>query len=222
MSGPLRIAVPSPTSRLHSVVTEAVGPALQAAGGTPHAMSPVSRTLVERLESGDTLVHCRGTDVPVLIARGFADLGFTGYDMAVEAALSTGRALDMRSLAPARPSYVCYATVPGRTPVRRLYTEYPATAGRWARATRGLRDAEVVELHGSLEGVVRSDPEAAAFVLVTTGETLDANGLLDRTPILATDLCLVRREHEPAEWDGLPAADLPVLPMPRFCQEAAA
>ncbi|WP_030548631.1 hypothetical protein [Streptomyces albus] len=105
-------------------------------------MSP--RTLVERLESGDTLIHCRGTDVPVLVARGIADLGFTGYDMAVEAALSTGRALDIRSLAPARPSCVCYATAPGHTPVRRLCTEYPATAGRWARATRGPRDTEVV------------------------------------------------------------------------------
>ncbi|WP_158711117.1 hypothetical protein [Streptomyces albus] len=46
--------------------------------------------------------------------------------------------------------------------------------------------------------------------------------MLDRTPILATDLCLVRREGEQAEWGGLPVADLPVLPMPRFCRETAA
>lgn len=219
MTRPLRIALPSATSRLHAVVAQTLSGVLDMDGRAGEATRPTGRrALTRELASGDTVVHCRGTDVPMLVARGIVDVGFTGYDMSVEAVLTTGRDLDVRSLSPARTSFVCFATVSGRSPIRRLYTEYPATARRWARATSGLRSAEVIPLHGSLEGLVHADPESAAFVLVTSGETIEANGLDLCTPILATDMCVVRRAADCVPLQGFPVDDLPRLTMPRFCQ----
>lgn len=217
MTRRLRVVAPSDTSRLYPVVADVLAHTLVSEPAT----ASKRRSLVRQLTSGDVLINCRGTDAPLLVARGLADIGLTGYDMAVEAVLATGQDLEIRSLAPARASFVCYATVPGRTSIRRLYTEYPHTAARWARSTRGLHDVEVIPLHGSLEGLAREDPDAAAFVLVTTGETLEANGLLEKTPLIATDLCLVRRRDDSAEFDGLAMNSLPLLALPDFCAETA-
>jgi ATP phosphoribosyltransferase len=223
----MRIALPSLSSRLHTVAMSRLSDVLY-----EHVDLPADRCLSipSRLESGSTVIFCRGTDIPMLVASGRADIGFTGYDMAAEAVLSTGRPLDVRTLGESRPSYVCFARPKGRARIRTLYTEYPNLAARWIAATDEYRNSEVVAVHGSLEGLAFADPYGAAFVLMTTGQSLSDNHLDDVVPILGTDLCVVRR---PDGNTGVPSqgrdgtdsplvdnsaiADLPILELPAFC-----
>jgi ATP phosphoribosyltransferase len=211
---PLRIAVPSPTSRLHSVAAEALNSLL----GRP--TSPSGRVLLEPLGGGTQLVYCRGTDVGVLVALGVADVGLTGYDMIAEAAASGIRASPLIwSLAPARTSYVCLVKPESRKQVRRIYTEYPGLTRAWLACSDIFGGAEVVTLHGSSEGVIALDKQSAGVILVTSGETAQANGLDMRLPLMATDLCLAAREEPAARLGRLDMAALPILELPEFCRE---
>jgi len=149
---PLRIATPSPTSRLYGAAAEALNRLL----GTPPA--PHGRVLLESLADGSQLVYCRATDVGVLVALGVADVGLTGYDMVAEAT-ANGRPTPMiRSLAPARTSYVCLVKPERRTHVTRIYTEYPYLTRAWLGRSHLFGGAEVVTLHGSIEGVIALSP----------------------------------------------------------------
>ena len=209
----MRIAVPSPSSRLHAVAVSK----LEYLVGAQVAL-PSDRLL--GLGTGTVLeiVFCRGTDIPSLVAQGLADVGLTGYDMSVENILATGRPLDVRSLAEARTSFVCFARVSGRRKIRRIYTEYPFLAQSWVAKTSAMRAAEIIRLHGSVEGIAAMDQESAALVLVTSGRTLHDNGLTDSVPILTTDLCVVRRAADGprSRWGSLDS--LPALALPRFCE----
>jgi ATP phosphoribosyltransferase len=178
---PLRIAVPSPTSRLYGVAAEALNRLL----GAPTA--PHGRVLLESLADGSQLVYCRGTDVGVLVALGVADVGLTGYDMITEAAANGRPTPAIRSLAPARTSYVCVVKPERRTHVTRIYTEYPYLTRAWLSRAHMFGDAEVVTLHGAIEGVIALDDQSAGVILVTSGETAQANGLDMCLPLMATE-----------------------------------
>ena len=71
----------------------------------------------------------------------------------------------IRSLAPARTSYVCAVMPRRRVHISRIYTEYPNLTHAWLRHSRTFRGAEVVILHGSLEGIVALDSQSAGVLL---------------------------------------------------------
>jgi ATP phosphoribosyltransferase len=216
---PLRIAVPSPTSRLYPVAAEALGTLL----GRP--IQPHGRALVDSLPDGTRVVYCRGTDVGVLVALGVADVGLTGYDMIAETTAGGRPTPAIHSLAPARTSYVCVLKPEGRTRITRVYTEYPHLTQAWLTHSRTLYGVEVVTLHGSIEGVVAHDNESAGVLLVTSGETARANGLDTCLPLLATDLCLVTRSGQRGFLGGLGGLggldidSLSALELAAFCRE---
>lgn len=212
---PLRIAIPSPTSRLYSVAAEALNRML----GTQTA--PHGRVLVESLADGSQLVYCRGTDVGVLVALGVADVGLTGYDMIVEATANGRPTPVIRSLAPARTSYVCVVKPKCRAHISRIYTEYPYLTRAWLTRAHMFGGAEVVTLHGSIEGVVALDDHSVGVILVTSGETAQANGLDMCLPLMATDLCLVTYGDQPARLGTLDMNSLATLELPAFCREMA-
>ena len=213
----IRLAVPSASSRLHdtamSTLRKALAGADLGAGG--------GRRLSHSLPDGLQLVQCRGADIPMLVASGVVDVGLTGYDVTVEGTVATGDLLDVRSLAPARASLVCLVSAPGRRRIKLLYTEYPNLTRSWARSTLAFQSVRIVHLHGSIEGLVSLDPQAGGVVLVTSGETLRANGLVVEVPILATDLCVVRRDTAVSAVGRLAIDRLPSLAMPRFVRSKA-
>ncbi|SCG34853.1 hypothetical protein [Micromonospora humi] len=200
------IAVPAPSSRLFAPVADMFGDFFTGPDGSH------PRSLWQR--SGmDVVVRCRGFDIPELVAAGAVDVGITGYDVCVEHCLANGKPLFMRALPAARTSFVTYCTVAGRD-VETIYTEYPAITEAWVSARADQRPSRIVRLHGSTEGVIRVDDHGAGVLLVTSGETLVANGLDVDVPLLATDMCVVTRSSA-VRW---PAADeLPTLAMPSFC-----
>lgn len=212
---PLRIAVPSPTSRLYGVAAEALSSLL----GTP--IAPHGRVLLESLADGSQLVYCRGTDVGVLVALGVVDVGLTGYDMIAEATANGRPTPTIRSLAPARTSYVCVVKPERRRRVTRIYTEYPYLTRAWLSRARVFGGADVVTLHGSTEGIIALDHESAGVILVTSGETAQANGLDMCLPLIATDLCLVTYGEPTLRLGGLNIGALATLGLPDFCREIA-
>jgi ATP phosphoribosyltransferase len=213
---PLRIAVPSPTSRLYPVASKVLERLLG------KRTLPVGRTLLTSLGDASLLVYCRGTDVSTLVALGVADIGLTGYDMVAET-VAGGRPTPMiRSLAPARTSYVCLLMPEDRGHVSRIYTEYPNLTRAWLRCSRTFRDADVITVHGSLEGIVALDGQSAGVLLVTSGETANANGLDRCMPLLATDLCLISYGSAANCLSGVDTESLTTLELPRFCLEPAA
>lgn len=164
----------------------------------------------------DSLVLCRGFDVPELVASEAVDIGITGYDVYVEWCLANGRRLDARALPAVRTSFVTYCTVGGRRP-ERIYTEYPAITRAWLASRAGARPMRIVGLHGSTEGVIRADSHGAGVLLVTSGETLKVNGLDVEMPLLATDVCVVTRSRFSGSDRLIDRDALPVLGMPSFC-----
>jgi hypothetical protein len=109
-----------------------------------------------------------------------------------------------------------------RSHISRIYTEYPNLTRAWLRYSRTFRDAEVVTLHGSLEGVVATDDESAGVLLVTSGETTRANGLDMCLSLLATDLCLISYNSAADGFLGVSLAPPAPLELPGFCREPTA
>ncbi|MFH8990201.1 hypothetical protein [Streptomyces sp. NPDC017940] len=206
----MRIAIPSVTSRLHEGVLTVL---LDAFGDMD--LEFTRRTLTRSVAPGVDLLLCRGTDVPRLVSLGVADVGITGYDMAVEWSLALGTELDIRSLAPARTSFVTYATVQGRE-VHRIYTEYPHLTKAWAAGSTEHAHCETVVLHGSSEGVIRVDEQSAGVLLVTSGRTSADSGLDLTIPLLETDAVAVRRPGHAVPLGKTELETRPVLPLPSF------
>ncbi|MFG3577821.1 type 2 periplasmic-binding domain-containing protein [Micromonospora chersina] len=207
------VAVPGSSSRLYGLVADAIGSRF-AANDEAHP-----RSLWHRV-GADSLIHCRGFDIPGLVASEAVDIGITGYDVCVEWCLASGQSLTIRALPPARTSFVTYCTVAGRTP-HTIYTEYPAITRAWLSANANPQPMRIVRLHGSTEGVIRADDTGAGVLLVTSGQTLAANGLDVEVPLLATDVCVVTRTPPPAGQTPIDLRSLPVLPLPSFCQAPA-
>ncbi|WP_405096095.1 hypothetical protein [Micromonospora sp. NBC_01412] len=208
------VAAPGSSSRLHGPVANLT------AGLFPGLTQGHPRSLWHRA-AADTLVLCRGFDIPQLVATGVVDVGITGYDVCVEWSLARAERLVLRALPAVRTSFVTYCTVTGRD-VRTIYTEYPAVTRAWMRARAEAGDPRVVTLHGSTEGVIRADPHGAGVLLVTSGETLAVNGLDHDIPLMATDVCLVTRTADSPAPGMFDLAAMPVLEMPSFSGGAAA
>ncbi|MFF0314266.1 hypothetical protein ACFYPH_06400 [Micromonospora sp. NPDC005252] len=206
------VAAPGSSSRLYGPVRDVVG-SLFAGLGEAHPRSLWHRS------GDDTLVFCRGFDVPELVASEAVDVGITGYDVCVEWWLAHGRALRMHALPAIRTSFVTYCTVAGRE-IDTIYTEYPAITRAWLAARAEARPVRIVQLHGSTEGVIRADRHGAGVLLVTSGETLAANGLDVEVPLLATDVCVVTRTSPPRGQRLIDLDALPVLGIPGFCDSA--
>jgi ATP phosphoribosyltransferase len=209
----MRIAAPSLSSKLHHPAlgilrkhfdlpgvffktrpNQQVGSSENLGLGTAPG-NPNGNRCLHRSETQYELVFCRGSDIPNLVGIGVVDLGLAGYDMAVESYCKSGNALDIRHFGPIRPSFVCYATLRSSKADRiaRIYSEYEQITRHWAANTLGLKDVPIVPVHGSSEGLLATDQDSAAVLLVTTGETLRANGDFSLNPLLATDLCLISR-----------------------------
>ena len=150
--------------------------------------------------------------MPELVASGAVDAGVTGYDVCVEWSLTHDEPLNLYALPATRTSFVTYCTVGGRE-VETIYTEYPAITAAWLRAHALQNSVRIVRMRGSTEGIIRVDDHGAGVLLVTSGQTLAANGLDMDVPLLATDMCLVTRA---SSRDWAVTAGKQALPMPSF------
>ena len=148
------------------------------------------------------LITMRPSDVPTYVAAGAADLGITGKDVLMEQADSAtpgaGREVyELLDLGYGRCTMVL-ATTAGPDPaaealrrlgVMRVATKYPRIALRHFERTG--RQAEIVEVKGSVELAPLTGLAEAIVDLTATGTTLRENNLVIREQIVVCTARLI-------------------------------
>jgi ATP phosphoribosyltransferase len=136
------------------------------------------------------LITMRPSDVPTYVAAGAADLGITGKDVLLEQADSSREVYELLDLGYGRCKMVL-ATTDGPDPaaealrrlgVMRVATKYPRIAQRHFERTG--RQAEIVEVKGSVELAPLTGLVEAIVDLTASGSTLRENNLVVREEIV--------------------------------------
>ena len=133
------------------------------------------------------LITMRPSDVPTYVEAGAADVGITGKDVLMEQ--SERDVYELADLGYGRCRMVL-ATPAGDDPalaalrrlgVMRIATKYPRIAARFFERTG--RQAEIVEVKGSVELAPVAGLVEGIVDLTATGTTLEENGLVVREEI---------------------------------------
>jgi ATP phosphoribosyltransferase len=141
------------------------------------------------------IVTMRPSDVPTYVEAGAADLGITGKDVLVEQA--EREVYELRDLGFGRCRMIL-ATVEGpdaasealrRLGMVRVATKYPKVAAAYFERTG--RQAEIVEVKGSVELAPLTGLAEAIVDLTATGTTLRENGLVEREMIFEATARLI-------------------------------
>jgi ATP phosphoribosyltransferase len=141
------------------------------------------------------IVTMRPSDVPTYVEAGAADLGITGKDVLAEQSERAVYELLDLGFGPCR---MVFATVDGEDPaaealrrlgVMRVATKYPKIAAAYFERTG--RQAEIVEVKGSVELAPLAGLVEGIVDLTATGTTLRENGLVIREEIVASTARLI-------------------------------
>ncbi len=141
------------------------------------------------------IVTMRPSDVPTYVEAGAADVGITGKDVLTEQSERDVYELLDLGFGPCR---MIVATVEGENPmdealrrlgVMRIATKYYKTASAYFEATG--RQAEIVEVKGSVELAPLTGLVEGIVDLTATGTTLRENGLVIREELFASTARLI-------------------------------
>ncbi|OYW77282.1 MAG: ATP phosphoribosyltransferase, partial [Asticcacaulis sp. 32-58-5] len=149
------------------------------------------------------LLRVRDDDIPTFVADGVAELGIVGYnvlaehfpDADLEAMIVQRLGFGSCTLKIAVPNEADY-TGPQWLDGKRIATSYPNVLGAWLK-THGIT-AEIVEMRGAVEVAPRMKIAHAICDLVSTGATLEANGMKATDLVLKSEAVLVKAPHAPA------------------------
>lgn len=123
----------------------------------------------------------RATDVPTYVEYGSADLGIVGKDTLMEQAKDLYEPLDLKfgycRMMVAEPANLARQDDPSRWSHIRIATKYPHVAERYF-AAKGIQ-VEIIKLYGSIELAPLVGLSERIVDLVSTGETLKQNGLVE-------------------------------------------
>ncbi len=204
LGGPLKLAIP------RGALWGETLDALDRIGVDTSEMRGDSRSLIFSVNEM-SLVTMRPSDVPTYVESGAADLGITGKDVLLE---HTDRIvyeiLDLgygacRMVLAARKGDESLGETERRLGGMRIATKYPRIAERYFEETG--RQAEVIEVKGSVELAPLVGLADGIVDLVATGRTLEENGLEIREEIAPSTARLVvnRVSHKlrAAEVDNL-------------------
>ncbi|MYA35906.1 MAG: ATP phosphoribosyltransferase [Gammaproteobacteria bacterium] len=128
-----------------------------------------------------SLLVMRGSDVPVYVENGAADMGVAGKDMLLEyGGEGLYEPLDL-GIARCRLMIAAPQEAPASSARLRVATKFTGIAKRWF-AEQG-RQVELIKLNGALEIAPAMGLADAIVDIVDTGNTLRANGLEPRETI---------------------------------------
>ena len=147
------------------------------------------------------LLRVRDDDIPTFVADGVCDLGIVGENVLEEARnggpvaevimpLGFGRCT-LKLAVPPTLDYAGPASLEGL----RIATSYPQILRRYLD-TQGV-NADIVVMRGAVEVAPRLKLAAAICDLVSTGATLEANGLMARETVLESQAVLIRAPQPP-------------------------
>ncbi|ANQ65114.1 ATP phosphoribosyltransferase [Staphylococcus equorum] len=122
-------------------------------------------------------VLVKGSDVPIYVEQGVADIGIVGSDILEEGNYTINNLLDL----PFGACHFALAAKPDTTTFTKVATSYTKTARKYFEA-QGL-DVELVKLSGSIELACLVDMVDGIVDIVQTGTTLKSNGLVEKDTI---------------------------------------
>jgi ATP phosphoribosyltransferase len=204
LGGPLKLAIP------RGALWGETLDALDRIGIDTAEMRGDSRSLIFK-SNGMSLVTMRPSDIPTYVEAGAADLGITGKDVLLEHAdRIVYEILDLgygacRMVLAGREGDESLGETERRLGTMRIATKYPRISERYFEETG--RQAEVIEVKGSVELAPLVGLADGIVDLVATGRTLKENGLEIREEIVSSTARLVanRISHKlrAAEVDNL-------------------
>jgi ATP phosphoribosyltransferase len=184
----LRVAVPK-----GAIFGDALS-ALESAGLPAGIARENGRRLIYRAGDAEFIVS-RPSDVPVFVEYGAADVGIVGKDVLEEHRFNV---VELRDLGTGRCRMILAAPEVGAEDVRRairhaevvrVATKFPDTARRYFE--RMGRQAEVIELHGSIELAPLVGLAECIVDLTATGTTLRENHLVELDEISTSTARLI-------------------------------
>ena len=161
------------------------------AGAAP-AADAGRRLLIPSSDPAIEFLVVKPADVPVYVEAGAADLGVTGTDVLRETGADVLEPLELGfgfcRLSVAAPADAPYPALPGGGTAR-VATKYP----RLAQAHFGAagRPVDIIQVNGSVEVAPLLNLSHWIVDLVDTGNTLRANGLVERETVLQCGAILV-------------------------------
>ena len=147
------------------------------------------------------LLRVRDDDIPTFVADGVCDLGIVGENVLEEGRnggptaevvmpLGFGRCT-LKIAVPPTLDYAGPASLDGK----RIATSYPRVLRRYLEA-QGV-SADIVTMRGAVEVAPRLKLAHAICDLVSTGATIEANGLAARDTVLGSQAVLIRSPVAP-------------------------
>lgn len=160
--------------------------------GVEPASDPGRKLLIPSSDPAIDFLVVKPGDVPVYVESGAADLGVTGTDVLRETNADVLEPLDLQfgfcRLVVAAPTDTPYPSLPGGVTAR-VATKYPRLAQAYF-ASAG-RPVDIIQVGGSVEVAPLLNLAHWIVDLVDTGNTLKANGLVERGTILECGAVLV-------------------------------
>jgi ATP phosphoribosyltransferase len=141
------------------------------------AVKESRRLIIDRPEDSICFILAKPQDVPIYVKYGVADVGIAGKDVLLEDNEGLYEVMDLgvgacRISLCSRPGKVCQI---GELP--RVATKYPKTAAKYFQG-KG-EQVEIIKLNGSVELAPLLGLSHYIVDIVSTGQTLRENGLVE-------------------------------------------
>ena len=144
-------------------------------------LSDSRKLIFENAEQRMRYMIVRATDVPTYVEYGSADLGIVGKDTLLEQDKDLYEPLDLKfgycRMVVAEPAGLAGKDDPSGWSHVRIATKYPHVAENYF-ASKGIQ-VEIIKLYGSIELAPLVGLSERIVDLVSTGETLKQNGLVE-------------------------------------------
>ncbi|MEG0380669.1 MAG: ATP phosphoribosyltransferase [Kurthia sp.] len=172
MNSPLTIAMPK-----GRIFDEAYELLLKAGFNLPTKMDDVSRKLMlEMPEENIRIILSKPMDVPTYVEYGVADIGIAGKDTLLEQHRKVHELLDLR-ISKCRIASAGLPNTELNEIAPRIATKYPNVASAYYRE-KG-EQVEIIGLNGSIELAPMIGLADRIVDIVSTGQTLKENGLVE-------------------------------------------
>ncbi len=144
-------------------------------------LSSSRKLIFENAEQRMRYMIVRATDVPTYVEYGAADLGIVGKDTLLEQEKDVYEPLDLKfgycRMMVAEPAGLAKEDDPSRWTNIRIATKYPNVTEKYF-AAKGIQ-VEIIKLYGSIELAPLVGLSERIVDLVSTGETMKQNGLVE-------------------------------------------
>lgn len=161
---------------------------VEAGFNLPKEISDSRKLIVEAPDERIQFILAKPMDVPVYVEHGVADIGIAGKDVLLEQHRDVHELLDLHI----SNCYIATAGIPNTTMneiAPRVATKYPRIATNFYKE-KG-EQVEIIELNGSIELAPMIGLADRIVDIVSTGQTLKENGLVEFEKIVSISSRLI-------------------------------